>query len=540
MNRANCPNAKRSGNHPVFPAGSRAFFWSVGTCLMLVLAAGLGCWTEVAFDPSTQPNAQGADAQGANGQMAGGQGSDGEVSDTDSTAPTEDAPLSDPLEDDRYALQSGEAATDGGLAKVEGMAAQAILAPNADEKPPADYDPLLDEQSGAQSPQPKTTQQPAEQQQAASESQLSESPNRMPWETPQAESDTAEDELFSGLIEGGTDDDPAPAEQDAAETPPAVEPQPTQPGFLESIPDRYGESADPPPADQTPFATSEESTADSKVAAADEPQAADPLDFLSGPVESSVEQPSDPPVAPPAEQPAEAPTEAAESLLPDFLKNLEKDSDPVPAPEPDPPPEEKPAAAPMPLPEPPAAPPRAPSGEARAVKIKLADTRLMAWTLGGKVVLARLPALTDSALAESCRADAEALAEALSLPTAAGESEAVSPASSADGLSEADLVGLLNAGRSLGEDLAAGHGQEHAALLELAVKSTAAPIISGQRPDLSPVLARAVRLAAQRTRLPVRTWVPLVQALEQRLPAAEVRPIAESMYAEVEASLREN
>ncbi|QDU90893.1 hypothetical protein Pla175_43060 [Pirellulimonas nuda] len=366
-------------------------------------------------------------------------------------------------------------------------------------------------------------------------------PVRAPWEA--ADPDNAappDEELFAGLAAQSADQtqepaaaaapqpsDPAPADMidsilDGLEPsePPAAEAPPQEP------PPTEAPAAEPPPAVADRYAPTPAPAATPPAPA--EAAAETPPQTASDPPPFKFPWDEDPPAAPsaPAAEVVEATPKPEAPSLADPVEGDPVEGGPAVAPPILPPPA---ASPPVELP-----PPTAPSdaGKTRSVSISVANTRRMAWALGGKIGVAYLPALGADNDPQS-RWEIEALCEALGLPSSVGDAEAVTAPKSAQPGSDTSITQLLAAGRTVGAELAQKHGRAHAALLEAALKSTAAVSLCASRPDLNKPLAGAIEKACGRAGIPDPMWRPLVDDLNTGAPPDKVRQDADAMYARV-------
>ena len=167
-----------------------------------------------------------------------------------------------------------------------------------------------------------------------------------------------------------------------------------------------------------------------------------------------------------------------------------------------------------------------------AVSVRPGNTRHLAWLLGGKLSLAQLAGAGGATPAE--------VAEWTEATRRLAEQLKVAAPSSADAQASAvERVGrLLGSAAEIGKTLAEMHGPDHAALVEMALKTNALLVLHEERPDLTPAVARAVAAAANRADLPGYVWRDTVKVLERRPTVNEVYDAVTKLHADVEAHLR--
>lgn len=411
-------------------------------------------------------------------------------------------------------------------------------------------------------------------------------PSRLPWESA-GPSDPAPSDAGDLFADVGAPTERAPEKQDEAEEP--EQEQEEDDGFGSFLSEAYGESPageEPPaepemsepraeepsvtanepqdeapaetpspeadddwwaaaPAETTPEPPSVETPAAETTPAPKEPTAAassdaDLLDELWG---DDTPAESDPPPPTPAEEgPKTEPTDADESLgLPfgDAAEEPAEEAEPAPMfdepvsisePEPEPLPEPKADTAPaVERPAPMAADAIKPLP---AVPVLSFNTRHLAWLLGGKLGLAELADLdgaTPQEIAE-WRSEVERLAKSLKVSTPGGGD--ASPDSGAR------VRGMLDAASRAGAELTRSHGVDHAALMEIALKTNALLVIAKDRPDLAGSVARAVEEAADRAMLPKFLWEDAVRKLKENPTADETHDAVVQLHERVESFLR--
>ncbi len=167
-----------------------------------------------------------------------------------------------------------------------------------------------------------------------------------------------------------------------------------------------------------------------------------------------------------------------------------------------------------------------------AVPVLTYNTRHLAWLLGGKLSLAQL--------ADVGGASPDEVAQWTEETARLAEQLKVEAPPSADPNAPADeRVGrLLNSAAAIGAELSDEYGADHAALVEMALKSNALLVLHERRPDLTPAVTRAIAAAADRADLPGYIWRDVVKELERRPTVDEVFDAVMKLHADVEAYLR--
>jgi hypothetical protein len=164
-------------------------------------------------------------------------------------------------------------------------------------------------------------------------------------------------------------------------------------------------------------------------------------------------------------------------------------------------------------------------------------TRLDAWLLGSHLSLAALA--NDRGLAPE---NVQKWLESAKLHAAAlGVAVADLPAAAAGGSSQSTSREVLNylfvQGQQIGRKLARRHGADHAALVEVALKSNLLRVLYSPGAGTTEAISGAIAQAAPRGNLPATLWQPLVDLLAAKADAAEVRKAVQSFHAEVERHL---
>lgn len=167
-----------------------------------------------------------------------------------------------------------------------------------------------------------------------------------------------------------------------------------------------------------------------------------------------------------------------------------------------------------------------------AVPVLRYNTRHMAWLLGGKLGLARLAELEGATPIEISQWDLEVkrLAKQLKVPIPQVENNS-------------DSVGqrvkaLLDAAAEASDSVASEHGSDHAALLEISLKTNALLVMCKKYPELAAPTAKAVESAAERAELPGFLWRSMTKALLADSTPDEIFDAVTQMHDSVESYLR--
>jgi hypothetical protein len=165
------------------------------------------------------------------------------------------------------------------------------------------------------------------------------------------------------------------------------------------------------------------------------------------------------------------------------------------------------------------------------------NSRLAAWTLGSRLSLAALA--NDRGVAaksipkwlEASRAAAEALGTSVTdLPER--------PAATDSGPASKQVLNyLFDEGQRIGRELQTAHGADHAALVEVAVKSGLLLLLYEPGSTTVDSIVEALEQAAPRAGLPPELLQPLVKLIEQKSTPEDVRAGVRRMHAEVDRFL---
>jgi hypothetical protein len=171
-----------------------------------------------------------------------------------------------------------------------------------------------------------------------------------------------------------------------------------------------------------------------------------------------------------------------------------------------------------------------------AVTADTASTRRAAFKLGSEWSLAALARERGAAADDVNKwiAHAQELAQSLGtslnpLPPSAGGDR--------DAATRAMIRHLVVEGQRLGRDLAERHGADHAALLELGVKSNLLLVHYEPNTPVAETLAASIAQARELAQSPAALWQPLLDAIAQGREPAVVRQIVLRLPDEMDRSL---
>jgi hypothetical protein len=97
---------------------------------------------------------------------------------------------------------------------------------------------------------------------------------------------------------------------------------------------------------------------------------------------------------------------------------------------------------------------------------------------------------------------------------------------------------MLDAASRAGAELTRAHGPDHAALLEIALKTNALLVVAKDHPDLAGSVGRAVEGAAERAMLPKFLWEDSVRVLKANPDADQTHNAVVRLHQRVESFLR--
>ena len=92
-------------------------------------------------------------------------------------------------------------------------------------------------------------------------------------------------------------------------------------------------------------------------------------------------------------------------------------------------------------------------------------------------------------------------------------------------------------GQQIGRELAKQHGADHAALVEVALKSNLLRVLYSPGSAATEAISAAIAQAAPRAELPATMWQPLLDLLAAKADPGEVRKAVQSFHTEVERHL---
>lgn len=167
-----------------------------------------------------------------------------------------------------------------------------------------------------------------------------------------------------------------------------------------------------------------------------------------------------------------------------------------------------------------------------AVPVLRFNTRHMAWLLGGKLGLSRLAELEGATSSEVSQwtSESQRLAKQLEvpLPQQANRSDSVGQR----------VKALLDAAAEASDSMAIEHGSDHAALLEISLKTNALLVMCKKYPELAAPTARAVEKAAERAELPGFLWREMTKTLLKESTPDKIFDAVTQMHDNVESYLR--
>jgi hypothetical protein len=168
------------------------------------------------------------------------------------------------------------------------------------------------------------------------------------------------------------------------------------------------------------------------------------------------------------------------------------------------------------------------------------NTRRAAWLLGSKLSLAAL-ANEHGAPADRVRKmfeQSSALAKKLSIPLKALPDRPA--ASAAPPTKDSALDYLFSEGQEVGGELAKGHGADHAALFEVAVKSNILLVLYKPDSPTAQAIGTAIERAGERANLPSTLWQPLLDTLAAKGTLVDVRKAVYALHAATDKYLDES
>ncbi|CAN0354871.1 unnamed protein product [Ectocarpus sp. 4 AP-2014] len=161
------------------------------------------------------------------------------------------------------------------------------------------------------------------------------------------------------------------------------------------------------------------------------------------------------------------------------------------------------------------------------------NTRHLTWLLGGKLGLSELADLDGATPKEvdGWSRDTQRLANELRIENSdARHRPSDKPAER--------IRHMMDRAARLGSQLAEKYGDDHAALLEISLKSNALLLVAEQRPDLAGPVGLAIEDAASRAMLPRFLWEETVKALGREPDSEAVLQAVERLHQRAESFLR--
>ena len=195
------------------------------------------------------------------------------------------------------------------------------------------------------------------------------------------------------------------------------------------------------------------------------------------------------------------------------------------------------ATPPQALPTLTAVPPSAPEQPAPSADDPAHSSRRIAWLLGSKLSLAALTNDRGDTPDETTKLFGQSRTLAEMLNTTVADLPPIAPPNSPRPNFDRSLDYLFAQGQQIGRYLASKYGNDHAALLELAVKSNI--LLALYRPHARSVeaLSTAIEQAGGRSGLPTKLWQPLMDAITGNVPVEELRQVVYRMHSDTDRYL---
>lgn len=165
------------------------------------------------------------------------------------------------------------------------------------------------------------------------------------------------------------------------------------------------------------------------------------------------------------------------------------------------------------------------------------NVRRQAWTLGSRLSLAALA--NDRGMAANSVPGwfEEARSAATLLGTTVDKLPEPAAADDRSPASRQVIDYLIAQGQRIGRDLSKQHGQESAALFEVALKSNILLLLYGPGSSATNSISSSISRAAPQGRLPAELWKPLVDMLGKQPSLGEVRAAVRQMHNDVDQYL---
>jgi hypothetical protein len=96
---------------------------------------------------------------------------------------------------------------------------------------------------------------------------------------------------------------------------------------------------------------------------------------------------------------------------------------------------------------------------------------------------------------------------------------------------------LFVQGQNIGRQLGSQHGDDHAALFELAVKSNILLVLYKPNAPVLTALSAAIEQAGERAKVPPEFWQPLLKLLDEGAPFDSVKEAVFKLHADVDQFL---
>lgn len=166
--------------------------------------------------------------------------------------------------------------------------------------------------------------------------------------------------------------------------------------------------------------------------------------------------------------------------------------------------------------------------------VTVTNTRRLAWLLGSKMSWSAMSHLISPQPLAADDWETQALAELL------GVDNPPESQSASRGATPARAIGrVLSDSRRLAAQLSSRHGDDHAALVEVAVKTNVLLVVYEQNPALAGPIAGAVSKAAERAGLPNPLWDPMAELLEGEPTAESLRDEVFRLHSGIDRTLAE-
>lgn len=167
------------------------------------------------------------------------------------------------------------------------------------------------------------------------------------------------------------------------------------------------------------------------------------------------------------------------------------------------------------------------------IRLDAGNTRHLAWMLGAKATVVALADLAGIEAARDSQWEVDKLAELLDVARPNDPDALAGSTSASDAVSR-----LISQSRVCADQLTDHHGADHAALMEIALKSNALLALYETQPGLALPVRRAIENADTRSALPPGTLAPLLDQLDGAATPAAVRDAVHATHRAVEQLLR--